>query len=227
MQQLLLITLLSFTTVTYAQDTLDEVISPQELAEELSLIDTETINAPSPQKVLTPQESEKYYGKNWNEEFPLIYLINKAQVGPTAQRMIVYKNGKRAAIYPISTGREKWENPKSGRRYFSRTPTGWFTPTRMVKNYFSRTWQSPMDFSIFFIDGVATHAAAKEYEKKLGTRASGGCVRLIRDQAKTIFYDSQSAGRGPVLQFDRSGRPQKTQSQKSRTLIVVVDRPNE
>ena len=227
-------------SVLQAHETnLDDLMTPDEIEQEFSdqvtsITDfVEPLAQPlSPQRILTPQESFELYRVQWKKIYPLVVVINKAKRGPTAQRMIVYKNGQKSATYVISTGREKWETSKSGKRYFTRTPTGWFTPKRFVKNHYSQTWQAPMDYSIFFIGGIATHAAVKSSEKDLGKRASGGCVRLLRVQARDLFEASQRAGLKVVPIFDRSGRPRYNSARTKlltakqyQTLIVVVDQP--
>lgn len=218
---------------------LDDLMTPDEIEQEFSDQVTsitsfvETFAQPlSPQRILTPQESFEIYGVQWKKMYPLVVVINKAKQGPSAQRMIVYKNGQKSGTYVVSTGREKWETSKSGKRYFTRTPTGWFTPTRLVKNHYSRTWQAPMDYSIFFIGGIATHAAVKSSERDLGKRASGGCIRLLRSQARDLFEASQRVGQKVAPRFDRSGRPlynsartKVLTTKQFQTLIVVVDQP--
>lgn len=249
MKTLLFSTLLSLLTITasasYAHENLDDLISPDEILQEIeeseglhanldeALDFFEPLNATlSPQRKLTLEESAEIYGINWLAEYPLVLVINTAQSGPTAQRMIVYKNGRRAGVYVISTGRHQWENAKSGRRYFSSTPEGWFPPTRLVKNHFSVTWQAPMDFSIFFNGGIATHAAAPASERDLGKRASGGCVRLLRNQAQDLFDTTRNNGVGLVPQFDRAGHPvfkkdsrEITYVKQHKTLFYVTHQP--
>jgi hypothetical protein len=227
-----------------AETNLDDFISPDEILQEIEESESypelnealdffEPLSAAlSPQRNLSLEESSEIYGVNWLKLYPLVLVINTAQKGPTAQRMIVYKNGRRAGVYVISTGREKSEIAKSGKRYFSRTPVGWFVPTRLVKNHYSATWQAPMDFSIFFIGGIATHAAVKASEKDLGKRASGGCVRLLKSQAQDLFNTTRNNGLGNVPRFDRSGRPIFKKNSKNldyskqyQTLIYVTNQP--
>ena len=137
----------------------------------------------------------------------MVVVINKAQSGPTAQRAIVYYKGQKEKIFVVSTGRETWDTPKNGPQYFSSTPTGWFAPTRLARNYVSESWEAKMDFSVFFNGGIATHAALPHYFKQLGRRASGGCVRLHPSQALWIFETVKSVGKGLVPQFTHSGEP--------------------
>ena len=245
MKNRLIILMILMTTATsvFAQSNLDDFLSPDEILQEIEdssdevlgmdeILDFfEPLQAPlSPQRNLSLQESTQIYGVNWLKHYPLVLVINTSQKGPQAQRMTVYRNGRKSGVYVISSGREKWEKAKSGKRYFSRTPVGWFTPTRLVKNHYSSTWQAPMDYSMFFIGGIATHAAVKASEKELGKRASGGCVRLLRAQARDLFVTTQANGMARVPRFDRSGRPvYKKKSKKEisyqkqyRTLIYVT-----
>lgn len=242
MVKIIILILISLTL--QAESNLDDHMSPDEILEELEQLESpeefvelfelfEPLQATlSPQRNLSLQESKEIYGVNWIKEYPLVLVINKAQKGPTAQRMIVYKNGRKAGTYVVSTGREKSEVSKSGKRYFSRTPVGWFVPTKLVKNHYSVTWQSPMDYSVFFIGGIATHAAVKSSEKDLGKRASGGCIRLLRSQAQDIFNTTRGLGIGKVPRFDRLGRPIYKKKSKIlerrnqlQTLIIVTDQP--
>ncbi len=221
---------------------LDDFLSPDEILGEVTQgtweFDFEALIEPAKRKpvpqssaILSLQQSHQKYKLNPLNEYPLVVVINKATQGKTAQRMVVYRNGKRHGVFVVSTGREKPEVAKSGKRYTSVTPLGWFTPTRLVRNHVSATWQARMDFSIFFIGGIATHAAAKESLKDLGRRASGGCVRLQPQQARFLFDEVMSMGKGWVTRYDRSGKPlrnKKGQIQKIHTwkmLILVVNQP--
>lgn len=179
---------------------------------------------------LLPEESFQRFGVNWIQEFDLVLVINKAVSGPTAQRALVYYRGEYAATYLVSTGREKNEKAKSGKRYFSSTPTGWFSPTFLSRNHVSSLWGARMPFAVFFNGGIATHAALPAYYKDLGTRASGGCVRFSTEEAQWVFDRVQGAGKGLVPQFNRRGEPvmdrngQIKYAQNWRTLIIVVNR---
>lgn len=156
---------------------------------------------------MLPEESISQYGLDWFQYYDLIVVINKAQTGPTAQRAIVYYKGEEYGTFVVSTGRENWENPKNGSQYFSSTPTGWYSPTWLSRNHVSETWEAKMPYAVFFNGGIATHAALPPYYKLLGRRASGGCVRLLPEQARWIFDTVQSSGKGLVPQFSPTGEP--------------------
>lgn len=156
---------------------LDDLMSPDEIAEELRSEDPTLTEEPSTQPLASPA---------------VVVKINKAS---NVQTMWVYVNGRHTYTWPVSTGREKWENPPSGRRYYSSTPVGTWTPYVMRRNHYSNTWKVSMPYSIFLTGGIAIHAAARQYESKLGSRASGGCIRLREDNARTLFHLVEDHGR--------------------------------
>lgn len=91
------------------------------------------------------------------------------------QRMYVSVNGRKKHEWSVSTGRKGY-----------RTPTGTYGPTRMHARYFSKKYRgSSMHHSIFFYGGYAIHATTDI--KRLGRKASHGCVRLHPDNAKRLF----------------------------------------
>jgi hypothetical protein len=126
----------------------------------------------------------------------LVIAVNKAAKGPGAQTLTMYENGVEILKEKISTGREKTEKAKSGRVYLSTTPKGYFRATKMYQDYLSYTWNAPMPNAVFFIGGIALHATTKSHYKELGTRASGGCVRLILETSKLIRSKIMDTGRG-------------------------------
>lgn len=164
--------------------------------------------------------------------FPLVVVVNKAAQGFDAQQAQIYVDGKHIATVAVSTGREKKETSKSGREYTTTTPVGWFSPTFQDKNYFSQTWQAPMPWSTFFKGGIAFHAALPAYFDKLGSRASGGCIRMMPQTAEWLFKAVQHYGKGTVPAFTRHGGLQRDANGNLvattgwRTLIVVEDRPS-
>lgn len=126
----------------------------------------------------------------------LVIAVNKASKGPGAQTLTMYENGTEILKQKISTGREKTEKAKSGRVYLSTTPKGYFRPTKMYQDYLSYTWNAPMPNAVFFIGGIALHATTKSHYAELGTRASGGCVRLLLETSKLIRTKVMETGRG-------------------------------
>lgn len=126
----------------------------------------------------------------------LVIAINKAAKGPEAQTLRVFENGVEVLKEKVSTGREKKEKAKSGRTYFSVTPKGFFRPTKMYKDYMSYTWKAPMPNAVFFIGGIALHATTPSHYAELGSRASGGCVRLLQETSKLIREKIMDTGMG-------------------------------
>lgn len=126
----------------------------------------------------------------------LVIAVNKAAKGPNAQSLTIFENGVETFKTKISTGREKQETAASGRVYFSTTPKGYFRPTKIYKNYLSYTWNAPMPNAVFFIGGIALHATGTSHYAELGSRASGGCVRLRLEASKMIREKVMDTGLG-------------------------------
>jgi hypothetical protein len=90
------------------------------------------------------------------------------------QRMTVVKNGEKAVVWKISSGRDGFE-----------TPTGSYIVQRMDADHMSEEYDgAPMPYAIFFSRGLAIHGA---YERGLGRPASHGCVRLSVDHARDLY----------------------------------------
>lgn len=220
-----------------SSESLLDLASPEEVMEELGLPAENSVETSSETEVgseilttpLSLEDHNESAGLDLTQYFPVVLVINKAVRGPEAQTMTVYHRGMLAYRFAVSTGREREELAKSGRRYFSRTPVGWFSPTRTYEKYFSKTWQAPMNYSVFFVGGIATHATTPSYYKDLGKRASGGCVRLTEKNAKIIYDLVLSEGHGKVPKFTRDGRIERSifgriKMHKSwNTLIIVED----
>jgi hypothetical protein len=97
-------------------------------------------------------------------------------IDKSKQQMTVTVDGEARHIWPVSTGKGRYD-----------TPAGDFQPFRMARHHFSREWDdAPMPHSIFFTqEGHAIHGS---YElRRLGTPASHGCVRLAPENAATLF----------------------------------------
>ena len=124
----------------------------------------------------------------------IVISINKAN-----QKMTVLIDGSVEYIWPVSTGVKGYT-----------TPSGTYTPFRMEKDYFSKEWDNaPMPHSIFFTGrGHAIHGSP--HTKRLGTRASHGCVRLAPANAAKLFALVKKTGmrnttvvvRGGGLEFN-------------------------
>ncbi|MFD0465899.1 L,D-transpeptidase [Microvirga aerilata] len=106
-------------------------------------------------------------------------------VNKTTQRMTVMVDGAERYSWPVSTGLADYA-----------TPTGAFTPSRLVKDHYSKEWDdAPIPHSIFFTDsGHAIHGS--QAIRRLGTPASHGCVRLAPENARILFSLVMAEGLG-------------------------------
>jgi lipoprotein-anchoring transpeptidase ErfK/SrfK len=119
----------------------------------------------------------------------VVITINKS-----SQKMTVTVGGRKMYNWLVSTGAQGYS-----------TPSGNFRPFRMEKDHFSKEWDdAPMPHSIFFTgEGHAIHGSP--YVKRLGTRASHGCVRLAPQNAATLFALVQKAGMSNTRVIVRGG----------------------
>ena len=108
----------------------------------------------------------------------ILITINKA-----SQKMTVNVDGQQKYVWLVSTGAAGYD-----------TPSGTFKPFRMEADHYSEEWDdSPMPHSIFFTPiGHAIHGSF--YTKRLGTRASHGCVRLATENAATLYAMVEKTG---------------------------------
>jgi lipoprotein-anchoring transpeptidase ErfK/SrfK len=104
---------------------------------------------------------------------PPVTLVLNADLG--AQRLAVIENGVTKHTWKISSGREGYA-----------TKTGTFRPQWASRMWYSRQYDdAPMPHAIFFHKGMAFHATTAV--RKLGQRASHGCIRLAPSNAETLF----------------------------------------
>jgi L,D-transpeptidase catalytic domain len=104
-------------------------------------------------------------------------------INKNSQKMTVSIDGEKTYVWPVSTGVQGYT-----------TPSGSYTPFRMERDHFSKEWDdAPMPYSIFFTpEGHAIHGSP--YTKRLGTRASHGCVRLAPANAAKLYALVQQTG---------------------------------
>lgn len=107
--------------------------------------------------------------------------------------------------WPASTGREQQE------KYFTTTPTGVYKldPDRFFRRHISKVWDGvPMPYAMFLdyaynnghrLSGIAIHGTNSHGH--LGSRASGGCIRLAMEHARKLFYVIQDYYTGAVPKF--------------------------
>ena len=180
--------------------------------------------------------------------FDIYLYVSKAAAGSLAQHMYMFhKDAANALVFeqsfPVSTGRERHE------KYFTSTPAGLFEldPNRFERIHFSRTWHdAAMPFAMFLNatvkgrqTGVALHSATV-HVAELGSRASGGCVRLPPEKAAELFqrFQAEEHGMVPIFTYnaaqrrtngdglvlrDIGGKPVLTQGY--RVLLFIEDYP--
>jgi hypothetical protein len=104
-------------------------------------------------------------------------------VDKNAQMMTVAVDGVERYHWPVSTGIPSYETPGGSYRTF-----------RMEADHFSKEFDdAPMPHSIFFTKiGHAIHGT--DFESRLGTPASHGCVRLSKANAATLYALVQEQG---------------------------------
>lgn len=102
------------------------------------------------------------------------------------QRLTLAVDGSYRAQWKVSTGKKvHW------------TPTGVFSPTFLSRNHRSSRYDdAPMPFAVFFNGNIAIHGTTQI--KRLGRRASHGCVRLHPKNARTLFDLVRQVGRRNV-----------------------------
>jgi L,D-transpeptidase catalytic domain len=104
-------------------------------------------------------------------------------VSKVTQKMTVRVDGQEEFVWLVSTGGQGYD-----------TPSGTYKIFRMEKEHFSKEWDdAPMPYSMFFTgQGHAIHGSY--HIKRLGTRASHGCVRLAPENAAILFDLVDQAG---------------------------------
>jgi hypothetical protein len=121
----------------------------------------------------------------------------------------------RAVLTPGLSSEGVLQAAQSGRVYFSSTPKGYFRPTKLYTDYMSYTWQAPMPNAVFFIGGIAIHATTEDAYAKLGTRASGGCIRTVMEASSLIRKKIMETGRG-----DQPGQFRLVREGSGRTRVT-------
>lgn len=162
-------------------------------------------------------DESDFYKKPWMRDFEYVIVVNKSKSGPYAQTMRIYDYGYKIREVKVSTGREGFElrrknkvcagaPPKS---YWSQTPTGFYTPKYLEEKHNSSSWDSDMPFAIFFDveNGLALHEVHPHYVNRIGTRASGGCVRQDHDTAEFLFSRVLATEGAAIPEVNLDGTP--------------------
>jgi len=103
---------------------------------------------------------------SFSQERVVVFYLKRQYFG-------AYENGKLLFWGPISSGRKGYE-----------TPTGIFKAQWKSKNYFSKKYKAPMPYAVNF-----SHKGLFFHEQALpGKPSSHGCIRLLRADAKKLFY---------------------------------------
>jgi lipoprotein-anchoring transpeptidase ErfK/SrfK len=106
-----------------------------------------------------------------------------AKVNIKKQRVRVYRGGNLIHTWKVSTGKKGFTTPK-----------GEYQPIFMKKMHYSKQYAgAPMPYAIFFHKGYALHGTKST--RRLGRRASHGCVRLRTSNAKKLFRLVQQSGK--------------------------------
>ncbi|MEK6579056.1 MAG: L,D-transpeptidase [Bdellovibrionota bacterium] len=195
-----------------ANDYIPDELSPEELIQELGLVEGSTsgdFQKPSQERFLSAPPKLEYISEPTEADLKsaeIVIVVNKEASGEVAQTVRVYRDGAELFRFSASTGREKWEHSKSGRDYFSRTPVGYFRPTKLIEKYWSNTWAAWMPNAVFFTGGIALHATSEAHYKELGQRASGGCVRLTLEDSEILFDLVSHLEKRPVQAIAQDGK---------------------
>jgi len=110
-----------------------------------------------------------------------------AKIDISKQRMLVYKGNKLLYTWKISSG-------KQGHA----TPRGKYKAMYTVKKYRSKKYNNAlMPYAVFFRYGYAIHATNSV--KRLGRRASHGCIRLHTQNAKKFYTLVRKIGKNNTI----------------------------
>jgi len=109
----------------------------------------------------------------------------RIEIDKTAQRMTIVVDGVRRHSWRISTGRAS-----------QTTPNGRFRPLKLVRDEYSRTYDAPMPYAIYFTNkGHAIHGT----KAGVGEPASRGCVRVPLRKAAALYAMVKRHGRRKTL----------------------------
>lgn len=163
-------------------------------------------------------EESNFKSQTWINEFRYVVVVNKADEGKDAQTIKVYEYGQLIRKELVSTGRDQFE--KKGEHHskkdsWSVTPTGYYTPDWLDKDHRSSNYGgifskiiggTKMPFAIFFNGPIALHEAPKGTEGALGTKASGGCIRLPESLAEDLFNRIKETSGARIPKFTVEGQ---------------------
>jgi lipoprotein-anchoring transpeptidase ErfK/SrfK len=136
------------------------------------------------------------------------------RVDKSAQRMSVIVDGVPTHQFVVSTG------------LAGGPPVGTFRPQRLERTWHSRLFNmAPMPYSIFFHGHYAIHGT--DQIKRLGRRASKGCVRLHPRDAAVLFnlVQKQGMAKTRIIIEPSSARAQDRDADPATTASVPAEAP--
>ena len=99
----------------------------------------------------------------------------QVRISKSRQTMYVYVNRELTYVWPVSTGRGRYD-----------TPGGTYRPHRLERRWYSTKYSgAPMHNAVFYSGGYAIHATTEV--SRLGRPASHGCIRLAPGNARTFY----------------------------------------
>lgn len=202
------------------------------------------VSASRPVDVDVTFNESTFESQPWTKEFRYVIVVNKANTGKEAQTIKVYDQGQLIITEKVSTGRDQFERKgehHSKKDSWTVTPTGYYTPNYLSENHRSSayggrfswlTGGTKMPFAIFFNGGIALHERPNGTEGQLGTKASGGCIRLPDTLASDLFRRVQSTEGSKNPRFNVDGTPKLDAEGKQlyatntgySTLIIVQNK---
>lgn len=143
-------------------------------------------------------------------------------------------------LHPSQSKHIEFYHPETGLLYYwtistarpeKITPPGFYTIQGFSSEHESSLYNnSPMPWTLFFNEDIATHGVLENSLKKLGEPRSAGCIRLEPQRARDLFHLVGIIGKGLVDSINPStGHPLVTsedtiqQEEKYKTLIIVKD----
>lgn len=190
---------------------------------------------------MTPLEELRQQNKDNVFEPNIDALVKKADVvmvidkslrtshRPNGQTAKLFVDGVFYSEYDISSGTEEVKQTTSGRKYIATTPVGIFRPIRAYTEYMSRTFLfAPMTWAVFFNGGIALHSTTRSQYSKLGSRASGGCIRMRLEEAEEVNQFIVARGEPHFRTVDQSeeinGSALRRVMYTNRDRLPTVDR---
>lgn len=155
--------------------------------------------------------------------FDVIIVVNKRDSefwGP-AQTLRIYRRGQGLMYYwLVSTGRRSFE-----------TPSGYYLVSGFSSRHWSKPFDAPMLWSVFFQGGKALHSSLdREALGDLGDRPSShGCVHIEEYRAEALFHLVGRSGFGTVPRIDPRNARQAVSARglpiyalAPKTLVIVA-----